>query len=121
MQGAKLTLLSRGLLDLVGLAVAHKAVVWLELLHGLGGVVKEGETRALAATVLCPETEDGDLVLGQLVELGQLLAELIFGDVGARWVEDVTVGKSLLVWAIRDGCRSVRTRPSACGRGGGCG
>lgn len=91
MQGAKLTLLSRGLLDLVGLSVADEAVVWLEFLHGLGGVVEEGKSGALAATVLCPEAEDGHLVLGGLVELGELLAELILGDVGARWVEDVTV------------------------------
>lgn len=99
MQGAKLTLLSRGLLDLVGLSVADEAVVWLELLHGLGGVVEEGESGALAATVLCPEAEDGHLVLGGLVELGELLAELILGNVGARWVEDVTVAMQMLVLA----------------------
>lgn len=82
-------LLSRGLLDLVGLSVADESVVWLELLHGLGGIVEEGEAGALAATVLGAETEDGDLVLGDLVERGELLAELILGDVGTRWVEDV--------------------------------
>jgi hypothetical protein len=88
----ELTLLSAGLLDLGCLSVADESVVWLELLHGLGGVVEEGEAGALAATELCAETEDGDLVLGGLVQLGELLAELILGHVGARWVEDVTVG-----------------------------
>lgn len=63
----------------------------LELLHGLGGVVEEGETGALATTVLGAETEDGDLVLVHLVQTSELLAELILGDVWARWVEDVTV------------------------------
>lgn len=85
------TLLSAGLLDLGGLSVAHQSVVWLELLHSLGGVVEEGETSALATTELGAETKDGDLVLVHLVETGELLAELILRDVGARWVEDVTV------------------------------
>lgn len=71
--------------------------MWLELLHGLGGVVEEGKAGALATTKLCPEAEDGDLVLGGLVELRELLAELILGHVGARWVEDVTVGEMVLV------------------------
>lgn len=131
MQGA-LTLLSRGLLDLVGLSVADESVVWLELLHGLGGIVEEGEAGALAATVLGAETEDGDLVLGDLVERGELLAELILGDVGTRWVEDVTIGKmyQFLPWVVMFAFRGgggggqwvvLRTRPSACGPGGGCG
>ena len=83
--------MSAGLLDLVGLSVAHKSVVWLELLHGLSGIVEEGETSALATTELGAESEDGDLVLVHLVETGKLLAELILGHVWARWVEDVTV------------------------------
>jgi hypothetical protein len=87
----ELTLLSAGLLDLGRLSVPHESVVWLELLHGLSRVVKEGKAGALATTKLCPEAEDGDLVLGGLVELGELLAELILGHVCARWVEDVTV------------------------------
>lgn len=62
----------------------------LELLQGLGGVVDEGKAGRLATTVLCAETEDGDLVLVGLVQVGQLLAELILGDVGAVGVEDVT-------------------------------
>ena len=40
------------------------------------------------------------MVLVALVEAGELLAELVLGDVGARWVEDVTVEveKFLLVF-----------------------
>ena len=86
----KHTLLSRGLLDLGGHANADKTVVGLELLHGLVGVVDEGEASGLAATELGAETEDGDLVLVGLVELGELLAELILGDVGTVGVEDIT-------------------------------
>lgn len=65
----------------------------LELLHGLGGVVDEGETSGLAATELGAETEDVDLVLGGLVQGAELLAELILGDVGAAGVEDITLRK----------------------------
>lgn len=82
--------MSGGLLDLVGHADADKTVVGLELLHGLVGVVDEGEASGLATTVLGAETEDGDLVLVGLVELGELGAELILGDVGAVRVEDIT-------------------------------
>jgi hypothetical protein len=64
--------------------------VGLELLHGLGGVVDEGEAGGLAATELGAETEDADLVLGGLVHGGQLVAELLLGDVGTAGVEDVT-------------------------------
>ena len=85
------TLLSAGLLDLGGLAVSDQSVVGLELLHGLGRVVEEGETGALATTELRAETEDGDGLLGLLVQLRELLAEFILGDVGAVGVEDVTV------------------------------
>jgi hypothetical protein len=88
---SKRTLLSAGLLDLGGLAVADEPVVGLELLHGLGAVVDEGKAGALATTVLGAETEDGDLVLVGLVQLGELLAELILGDVRAVGVQDVTV------------------------------
>jgi len=67
--------------------------VGLELLHGLVGVVDESEAGGLATTVLGAETEDGDLVLVGLVELGELLAELILGDVGTVGVEDITASK----------------------------
>lgn len=106
MQGA-LTLLSRGALDLGGPSVADQTVSGLEVLHGLGGVVEEGEAGALATTVLGAETEDRHGVLVGLVELGELLAELVLGDVGPRWVEDVTaVIRIVLVcrcrWAEED-------------------
>lgn len=61
----------------------------LELLQGLGGVVDQSEAGALTTTVLCAETEDGDLVLVGLVQVGQLLTELVLGDVRAVGVEDV--------------------------------
>jgi hypothetical protein len=89
----KHTLLSGRLLDLGGHANTDKTVVGLELLHGLVGVVDESETSGLATTVLGAETEDGDLVLVGLVELGELLAELILGDVGTVGVEDITADK----------------------------
>jgi hypothetical protein len=63
--------------------------VGLELLQGLGGVVDQSEAGGLATTVLCAETEHGDLVLVGLVQVGQLLAELVLGDVRAVGVEDV--------------------------------
>jgi len=85
------TLLPARLLDLGGLSVSYEPVVRLELLHCLGRIVNERETGALAATVLSPEAEAGDLVLVRLVEFAELGAELILGDVRAVWVEDVTV------------------------------
>jgi len=85
------TLLSAGLLDLAGLANADQSVVGLELLHGLGGVVDEGEASGLATTELCAETKDIDLLLVGLVHASELLAEVILGDVGTTGVEDVTV------------------------------
>jgi hypothetical protein len=85
----KHTLLAGSLLDLAGGTNANETVVGLELLEGLGGVVDESEAGALTTTVLCAETEDGDLVLVGLVQIGQLLTELVLGDVGAVGVEDV--------------------------------
>jgi len=64
--------------------------VRLELLHGLGAVIDEGEAGGLAATELGAETEDGDLVLLGLVKAGELVAEVLLGDVGTTGVEDVT-------------------------------
>lgn len=83
------TLLPGGLLDLGGHAVPDQPVVGLELLHGLGAVVDEGEAGALAATKVCLEAEDGDILLLGLVELAELAAELVLGDVGAVGVEDI--------------------------------
>jgi hypothetical protein len=36
------------------------------------------------------KTEDHDLVLVGLVQLGEFAAELVFGDVWSVWVEDIT-------------------------------
>jgi len=83
------TLLSAGLLDLAGKANTDESVVGLELLHGLGGVVDEGEASGLSTTELGAEAEDGDLVLLGLVHAGELVAELILADVGTAGVEDV--------------------------------
>lgn len=88
---ALLALLARSLLDLGSKADTDKTVVGLELLHGLGGIIDEGEASGLAATELGAETEDVDLVLGGLVEGGQLLAELVLGDVRTVGVEDIPV------------------------------
>lgn len=84
------TLLSAGLLDLLGSTDTDETVMRLELLQGFLGVVDEGEASALATTVLRTEAKDGDLVLVGLVQVGELAAELILGDVGAVGVEDVT-------------------------------
>lgn len=89
------TLLSAGLLDLRAGTDADQAVVRLELLQGLLRVVDQSEAGALATTVLRAEPEDGHLVLVGLVQVGQLLAELILGDVGAVGVEDVPVKKKI--------------------------
>ena len=61
----------------------------LELLQGLLGVVDEGEAGGLATTVLRTEAEDGNLVLVGLVQVGELAAELLLGDVGTVGVKDV--------------------------------
>lgn len=63
----------------------------LEALERLGGVVDEGEAGALSTTVLGLETEDVDLVFGALVQLAELAAEVLLGDVGSVGVQNVTV------------------------------
>lgn len=63
----------------------------LELLHHLMAVVYQSEPSRFASTELCAETEAGYLVFVGFVELGELLTEFVFGDVGAVRVEDVTV------------------------------
>lgn len=61
----------------------------LELLHGLGAVVDEREAGALATTEVCLHSEDRDIILLRLVQLAELAAELVLGDVGSVRVEDV--------------------------------
>jgi hypothetical protein len=89
--GSRRTLLPAGLLDLGRHAVPHESVVGLKLLHRLGAVVDEGETGALAATKVRLHAEDRDIVLLRLVQLAELAAELVLGDVGSVGVEDVTM------------------------------
>jgi hypothetical protein len=84
-----LALLSAGTLGLGGKSDPDETVLGLELLHGLGGVVDQGEAGGLAATELRAQTEDGDLVLLGLVHPAELLAELLLGDVGAVGVQNV--------------------------------
>ena len=91
----KRTLLSAGTLSLGSHANTDQAVGGLELLHGFGGVVDEGKAGGLAATELGAQTEGLDLVLLGLVEAGELLAELILGDVGAAGVQNVTSIRSV--------------------------
>ena len=63
----------------------------LKLLQGFGGVVDERETSCLSTTKLSLKTENIDLVLVGLVEFGKLASELVLGDVGTVWVEDITI------------------------------
>ena len=83
------TLLPTGLLNLRSRPVPHQPIMRLEFLHHLVTVVDQGEPGRLASTVLCAETKAGHLILVGFVELGEFLAEFVFGDVGAVGVEDV--------------------------------
>jgi len=119
------TLLPAGLLDLGGQAVSDEPVAGLELLHRLGAVVDESEAGALAATEVCLEAEDGDIILLALVELSELGAQLVLGDVCAVGVENIAIMATvrpcrpeLLPICI---CIPALTRPSGDVRGGGCG
>lgn len=76
----------RGTLDLGSLANSDKSVTRLELLQGLSRVVNKAETSRLSPTVLCAETENGDLVLGSLVQLGELVADFILRGIGTAGV-----------------------------------
>ena len=62
----------------------------LKFLHHLMAIIDERETGAFAASVLGSEAEGRDLVFVGFVELGELLAEFVFGDVGAVGVEDIS-------------------------------
>lgn len=88
---ALLALLSAGTLGLGGESDTDQAVLGLELLQSLGGVVDEGEAGGLAATEVGAQAKDLDLLLLGLVQAAELLAELSLGDVGTAGVEDVTI------------------------------
>ena len=87
----RLTLLPTRLLNLGRRSIPHQPIPRLELLHHLMAVVNQCEARALPTTILCPEPETRDLVFVGFVQLCELLAQLVFGYVGAVGVEDVTV------------------------------
>jgi len=63
--------------------------VRLELLHRLRRVVDKCKACTLAATILRLEAEDGDLVLGGLVQFRELGSEFILGYIRSVRVEDV--------------------------------
>jgi len=84
-----LALLPGSLLDFLGKAVADEAVVGLELLEGVGGVVDEGEAGGLAAAELRAEAEHRHRLLVALVQLRQLAAQLVLAHVGAVGVQYV--------------------------------
>ena len=84
------TLLSARLLNLRSSPIPHQPIMRLKLLHHLMAIIDERETGALAASVLGSEAEAGDLVFVGFVELGKLLTEFVFGDVGAVGVEDIS-------------------------------
>ena len=89
-----LTLLPTRLLYLLRRPISHQPIMRLKFLHRLMGVVYQCKARRLATTVLCAETEAGDLVFVGFVEFGELGAEFIFGDVGFAGVEDITMQSS---------------------------
>lgn len=59
-------------------------------------VIYQSESGRLASAILCAETEAGYLVFVGFVELRELLAEFVLGDVGAVGMEDITVGQRIL-------------------------
>lgn len=61
-----------------------------EFLQCLWRIVDKSETSGLSTTELGAKTENVHLVLASLVEFGEFASELILGDVGTVWVEDVT-------------------------------
>jgi hypothetical protein len=87
--------------------------MWLELLEGLGRIVNESEASALATTELGLEAEDGDLVLGGLVQLAQFLSELILGDIRSIGMEDIAIVCTLVRKFLEDDyysrCQMLKT------------
>lgn len=84
-----LSLLSGGLLHLLGQTVSNQSVSRLELLGVSSRLVNQTETGRLATTELGSETKHGDSILVGLVQLGQSLSQLVLGDVGSVRVQDV--------------------------------
>lgn len=84
-----LSLLSRGLLNLLSQAVSHQSVSWLESLGVSDRLVDQTETGGLSTTEVSSETEHGDSIFVSLVKLRQLLSQLILGHVWSVWVQNV--------------------------------
>jgi hypothetical protein len=111
-------LLSAGLLDLGSRPDSHLSVTWFEFLHCLGRVVDECKSSALPTTVVCPHAEDIDLVFVCLVRFREFAAELIFGNICAVWVEDITVKieleYALCVFSLRLSPQTRETYTTIC-------
>ena len=54
-------------------------------------IIDECKPSALTTTILGSKSEAGDLVFVGFVELGELGAEFVFGDISAAGVEDIAV------------------------------
>ena len=67
-------------------------------------VVDECKPRALPTTILRPEAEARDLVFVRFVQLCELLAQFVFGHIGAVGVEDVTVSEASERGELAVGC-----------------
>lgn len=97
-----LSVLSVGLLDLLGKTGPHKSVLGLELLLAGLVIVDQTETGRSTTTELGLETEDGHSLLLGLVESGELLLELSLGDGGSVGVEDVKNELLSVEQSVRD-------------------
>lgn len=84
-----LPLLPTRLLNLGREPIPHQPIMRLELLQRLRTIIDEGKSRALAAAILRAEAKHRYRVLGRLVEFGEFVAEIVFGDVRAVWVQHV--------------------------------
>ncbi len=67
----------------------------LKLLQRLWRIIYKRKAGCLSTTKLSLETEDVDLIFVGLVHLGEFASELILGDIGAVWVEDITIKSQL--------------------------
>lgn len=65
--------------------------MWLEFFQRLVRIINKRKPGALAATVLRSKAEGGDLVLIDFVELSELLAQLVFANIGAIGVKNVAI------------------------------
>lgn len=64
---------------------------------------------------MCSHAKDIDLVSVGLVHFGKLCSQVVLGDVGSVWVEDVTIG-NMLVSLVHDVLDFVRAYTTICFR-----